>query len=733
MTERTPPSSSTIGRLPLGLSHGVKKSFERWINNPGVRELLRSRLFWTMLVVKLVLGATVASSYMRDLFVPFLNYFVESGFSNPWEHFAQIGRLNSFPYPPVMLYLLSIPRLLLEPFLLSGVDTVTNLHLLTMRLPLLAADLVITLILIRWFPYRVKRVLLFFWCSPFVIYITYWHGQLDIIPTALFVCSLYVLRNNHYALAMVFLGFALATKTHLLAALPFLLVYLYQKVGLRRSAIYTLVSLGVYFLLILPYLPGDAFRLMVFGTEEQSRLFAFHVPLGSGNLSILLAPAVIMVLWFRFSAYARRNWDLFMLYLGILFSVFVLLVPPRPGYFLWSLPFIVFFMCRSSKTYSMPYHVYAISYLAFFWLAPQSDLFDAWRVTFSQAVSWPPPLQILTGLLGAEKVGVLSKMIYTVMEVSLAGIVINMYLFGIRSNAVYRMKTTPTMIGIAGDSAAGKDTCVELTSRVLGSERVTVVAGDDYHKWPRGHEMWKVYTHLDARANELHLQHEHAIAIRDGKTVIKGNYDHGTGQFTEERSLDPDQYVIYNGLHVLSIEAMRKLYDIKVFMDPEENLRRFWKVRRDCLERGYSPEKVQEALADREDDRQKYILPQRDHSDLVVSWAAKSDLDMTDLSHEPELTLRVTAANSFNFSRLLDGMKEIDTLTVDHEPFVDTVWQSLSLSGTVGSAELYSLAHAVISDLEEVAPMPEFTSGLNGCLQLVFLVCLSERMRWGGK
>src|ERR1700690_3732971 len=217
-----------------------------WFTTPTIREFFRSRLFWAVLALKVTLGALVASTYLRDLFIPFVNYFVGSHFSNPWVHAIAAGQVNAFPYPPVMLYLLAVPRVLFAFLLPSGAATVTWMHLLVMRLPLLTCDLAIALILLHWFPGRVQRVLKYYWASPLAIYITYWHGQLDIMPTALFVGSLYFLRLRRFNRAMVIFGLALATKTHLFVALPFLLVYLYQETSLGVAVKGALTSLVVY-------------------------------------------------------------------------------------------------------------------------------------------------------------------------------------------------------------------------------------------------------------------------------------------------------------------------------------------------------------------------------------------------------------------------------------------------------------------------------------------------------
>src|SRR5688572_27041808 len=597
-------AESAAPRPRLGRLDGLKQAWQQATSAPAVRAFFASPLFWLVLALKLVLGATAASYYLRDLFVPFLNYFVESGFANPWSHFAELGRLNSFPYPPVMLYLLAVPRWLLGPLLPAGTDTVTGLHFLVLRLPLLAADLGLALLLLHWFPHRARRVLLFYWCSPFVIYIAYWHGQLDLLPTALFVAALACIRLRRPGLGMVVYGLALGTKSHLWVALPFVLVYLYQEFGWRRTAQWTALAMGVYALIVLPFLPDPAFRQMVYGTQEQARLFAFQLPVGVpvSGLAVLLAPGAIVLLWFRFAGYARRNWDLFMLYLGILFAVFVLLAPPAPGYFLWSLPFLVHFVARGRQGQALPYLTYAASYLAFFWLGDQSDLFDAWRLVSPGLAASLTPYARLAGADPA-RAALLQNVLFTLMQASLAGIILNMYLVGVRSNAVYRMRTTPVLIGVAGDSGAGKTTLCQLLTQALGETRLTVINGDDYHRWPRGHEKWQVYTHLNIRGSNVHQQLEHAVAMHAGRSIVKGVYDHSTGTFSHPQEIDPSQYIVFSGLHSLSLDTMRRVFDLKIFLDPDESLRQHWKVRRDQHERGYAPEQVAQTLAERQPDR----------------------------------------------------------------------------------------------------------------------------------
>ena len=63
---------------------------------------------------------------------------------------------------------------------------------------------------------------------------------------------------------------------------------------------------------------------------------------------------------------------------------------------------------------------------------------------------------------------------------------------------------------------------------------------------------------------------------------------------------------------------MRECYDVKIYLDPDEELRVRWKIQRDMAKRGYSREQVLKQLEDRRHDSPTYIQPQRTFADIVV-------------------------------------------------------------------------------------------------------------------
>jgi phosphoribulokinase len=85
--------------------------------------------------------------------------------------------------------------------------------------------------------------------------------------------------------------------------------------------------------------------------------------------------------------------------------------------------------------------------------------------------------------------------------------------------------------------------------------------------------------------------------------------------------VEPSEFVIAEGLLPLHSRLARACFDVTVYLDPPEVIRRRWKVRRDVAQRGYSEAEVEAELARREPESAAYIRPQRAHADIVVRFA----------------------------------------------------------------------------------------------------------------
>ena len=213
----------------------------------------------------------------------------------------------------------------------------------------------------------------------------------------------------------------------------------------------------------------------------------------------------------------------------------------------------------------------------------------------------------------------------------------------------------PIILGVVGDSAAGKTTLTRGLVRVLGEENVTHVCVDDYHRYDRRQRAQRNITPLHPDCNYMDMMAQHLGHLRAGDPFLKPVYRHEDGTFGPLVRIDPKQFAVVDGLLGYYTEELRKLHDVRLFLAPPEELRRLWKVRRDCSRRGYTTDQVLAELDRREPDSEAFIRPQQRYADIVVSFlpTAGSDQDRLDA----ELILRPTLRHP-DFRSVLDG--EVD-------------------------------------------------------------------------
>jgi phosphoribulokinase len=198
----------------------------------------------------------------------------------------------------------------------------------------------------------------------------------------------------------------------------------------------------------------------------------------------------------------------------------------------------------------------------------------------------------------------------------------------------------PVLLGLAGDSASGKSTLSRGIEYILGVERVGRVCTDDYHRFDRADRAERGVTPLSPEANRMDVMAEHLRTLAAGGAVRKPTYDHHTGSFGPDEDVEPGEIIIVEGLLALADRATRDAIDVGVFLEPDETLRRRWKLARDVFERGYSPSQVVDELQRRESDASKYIRPQRDYADVIVRFHQHGDVSDEYLS--ATLTVRPT-------------------------------------------------------------------------------------------
>lgn len=173
-------------------------------------------------------------------------------------------------------------------------------------------------------------------------------------------------------------------------------------------------------------------------------------------------------------------------------------------------------------------------------------------------------------------------------------------------------------IGVTGDSGSGKTTFTQGVRDIFGSDLVSTITLDDYHRLDREGRKREGLTALNPAANRIDLLEKHLCLLSRGVPIEKPVYNHTTGTFGPPVIFRPKKILILEGLHTLLTPALRKYLDFTLFVDPDKEVKYDWKLRRDVGKRGYSGEAVKKEIAEREPDYEKYIVPQKEFADAVI-------------------------------------------------------------------------------------------------------------------
>jgi phosphoribulokinase len=253
------------------------------------------------------------------------------------------------------------------------------------------------------------------------------------------------------------------------------------------------------------------------------------------------------------------------------------------------------------------------------------------------------------------------------------------------------MAHRPIVLGIVGDSAAGKTTLTRGIAQVLGEENVTIICTDDYHRYDRKQRAEIGISALHPDCNYLDIIQQHLSLLRTGQSILKPIYNHNSGSFDPPEYIKPNKYVIVEGLLGYSTRGMRDSYDVKVYLAPPEELRSTWKTKRDTRKRGYTEAEVLEQLRKREPDSEAFIRPQRQWADVIVTFYPSNDgTQRDDLLLNVKLVLRPTIPHP-DFTTILpsgnhggspvrleldrDMGKPVDVLEIDGHATADQVTQ----------------------------------------------------------
>ncbi len=178
------------------------------------------------------------------------------------------------------------------------------------------------------------------------------------------------------------------------------------------------------------------------------------------------------------------------------------------------------------------------------------------------------------------------------------------------------------IIGVAGGTGSGKTTVAKGIVRLLGSDNVALLNQDSYYK-NLGHlspeERTAInFDHPDAL--DVALLAEHLSALAEGRPIDEPIYDFVTHmRKAETRRIEPRDVIICEGILILALPEVRELFNIKLFVQTDDDLRFIRRLKRDLRDRGRSLDSVIDQYVKQvRPMHEAFVEPSRRFADLIV-------------------------------------------------------------------------------------------------------------------
>jgi uridine kinase len=180
----------------------------------------------------------------------------------------------------------------------------------------------------------------------------------------------------------------------------------------------------------------------------------------------------------------------------------------------------------------------------------------------------------------------------------------------------------PLVIGVAGGSGSGKTTVVRNIIEALGDGHVSVLEHDHYY---RDHPELRLedraalnYDHPDALETDLLVRH--LEALRSGQPIEMPTYDFARhARRTATETVLPRTAIIVEGILIFTDAALRKLMDVKVFVDTDSDMRFIRRLQRDIRERGRTVDSViDQYLSTVKPMHLEFAEPSKRYADVII-------------------------------------------------------------------------------------------------------------------
>lgn len=183
-------------------------------------------------------------------------------------------------------------------------------------------------------------------------------------------------------------------------------------------------------------------------------------------------------------------------------------------------------------------------------------------------------------------------------------------------------QNNPLVIGIAGGSGSGKTTVVQEILNRVGADKIAYLQHDSYYKdltgLPPPLRMDVNFDHPHSLETELLIKH--IEALRDRHAVEVPIYDFSTDSRTSQTfRVAPRDVILVEGILIFAEPELRKLFDVKIYVDTDADVRFIRRLHRDITERGRTTESViKQYQSTVRPMHLEFVEPSKRYADIII-------------------------------------------------------------------------------------------------------------------
>lgn len=207
-------------------------------------------------------------------------------------------------------------------------------------------------------------------------------------------------------------------------------------------------------------------------------------------------------------------------------------------------------------------------------------------------------------------------------------------------------QVSPLVIGIAGGTGSGKTTVANSILQRVGAGRLSFLPHDAYYRDRKSLSLAERaginYDHPDSLETDLLVRHINDL--KQGRAVEMPIYDFTTHSRTDHTiHVEPRQVILVEGILIFYEAALRELFDVKIFVDTDADIRFIRRLQRDIIERGRTTESViQQYLNTVRPMHMEFVEPSKRYADVIIPEGGLNTVALDMVIARIESLLKVT-------------------------------------------------------------------------------------------